>query len=101
MLPATGKTALLVLAFLFFNPLLISALIEANSYGGVIDVFLVFLMLAALNIGAFFVLIRAAYELVVLRQGSSGLAEGCLLYTSQPPDCARRTASRAAYPLSF
>ncbi len=80
MLPATGKTALLVLAFLFFNPLLISALIEANSYGGVIDVFLVFLMLAALNIGAFFVLIRAAYELVVLRQGSSGLAEGDLDY---------------------
>ena len=39
---------------------------------------------------AFFVLIRAAYELVVLRQGSSGLAEGDLDYKFPTESCTAR-----------
>lgn len=80
MLPAVTKAAILVPTFLFFDAISIAAFLEVANRGKDIEVFVVFLFLAALNICAFETLIRMAYELVQLRQGSSKLAEGDLEY---------------------
>jgi len=80
MLPAVGKAALIVPGFLFFNLFFCLGFVESRKDGSGIGQFFAFIILAALNIGAFATLIRAAHELVQLRQGSGRLAEGDLEY---------------------
>lgn len=76
MLPATGLTAIAVPAYIFFNVFFAFALVETIRYGSSIEAFITFLIFTGLNILVFVNMVRSAYELVLLRQGSSKLAEG-------------------------
>ncbi len=80
MMPAAGKAAIGFPAFFIADAVLLSLFYRSVRYGGSFYVFFTFIMLAALNILGYIVLLRTAYELVLLRRGSGKLAGGDLDY---------------------
>ena len=73
MVPHSARTALLFPAYLLANFILIALSFNVYSEFGI---FILLLMLAALNLTAYIFAIRSAYELALLRRGSARLADG-------------------------